>query len=69
MMNETMTPLEKARNFLEIFEKILVRCYKPDLEVHLCATEAVENIRKHAQDPEYWHSVWVELQNIRQGLR
>jgi hypothetical protein len=63
---DNMTPREKAKNFLSLFEKMLSRCYDPRQEIFECAVFAVEEIRRHAteSDVDYWHAVWNELHNI-----
>jgi hypothetical protein len=65
---DNLTPREKAESFLSLFEKILTRCYKPELEAFHCALFAVEEIRKNTTDVDYWHAVWNELHNINTGI-
>ncbi len=67
---DNMTPREKAKNFLSLFEKMLSRCYDPQQEIFECAVFAVEEIRRHAteSDVDYWHAVWNELHNINKGI-
>ncbi len=67
---DNMTPREKAENFLLIFEKMLSRCYKAELEAFHCALFATEEIRKNSAegDVDYWHAVWNELHNINKGI-